>query len=73
MTTLTNHKKAVRALAPSQKEFSFVSAGADNVKKWQVCVHALLSSSTALALFVYLGIRSARLGRLYSIKWSEII
>ncbi len=34
---MRNHKKAVRALVPGQKEFSFVSAGADNMKKWQVC------------------------------------
>lgn len=36
MTTLTHHKKAVRALKMHTKEFSFVSAAADNMKKWQV-------------------------------------
>lgn len=36
MTTLTHHKKAVRALRMHPKEFSFVSAAADNMKKWQV-------------------------------------
>eukprot|EP00595_Chromulina_sp_UTEXLB2642_P003826 CAMPEP_0196767702 /NCGR_PEP_ID=MMETSP1095-20130614/41870_1 /TAXON_ID=96789 ORGANISM="Chromulina nebulosa, Strain UTEXLB2642" /NCGR_SAMPLE_ID=MMETSP1095 /ASSEMBLY_ACC=CAM_ASM_000446 /LENGTH=373 /DNA_ID=CAMNT_0042136257 /DNA_START=192 /DNA_END=1313 /DNA_ORIENTATION=+ len=35
MTTLTQHKKAVRHICPNIKEFSFVSCGADNVKKWQ--------------------------------------
>ncbi|CAM9391179.1 unnamed protein product [Choristocarpus tenellus] len=35
MTTLTHHKKAVRALKMHPKEFSFVSAAADNMKKWQ--------------------------------------
>lgn len=36
MTTLTHHKKAVRSLRMHPKEFSFVSAAADNMKKWQV-------------------------------------
>lgn len=36
MTTLTHHKKAVRALKMHPREFSFVSAAADNMKKWQV-------------------------------------
>lgn len=35
MTTLTHHKKAVRAVKMHPKEFSFVSAAADNMKKWQ--------------------------------------
>eukprot|EP00596_Hydrurales_sp_CCMP1899_P003853 CAMPEP_0119045608 /NCGR_PEP_ID=MMETSP1177-20130426/41229_1 /TAXON_ID=2985 /ORGANISM="Ochromonas sp, Strain CCMP1899" /LENGTH=455 /DNA_ID=CAMNT_0007017663 /DNA_START=119 /DNA_END=1483 /DNA_ORIENTATION=- len=35
MSTLTHHKKAVRSIAPNPKELSFVSAGADNLKKWQ--------------------------------------
>ncbi|GMI55829.1 hypothetical protein ScalyP_jg7389 [Parmales sp. scaly parma] len=35
MTTLTHHKKSVRALASHPSEFSFMSAGADNIKKWQ--------------------------------------
>ncbi|KAG5191609.1 WD40-repeat-containing domain protein [Tribonema minus] len=34
-TTLTHHKKAVRALAAGKREFSFVSAAADNMKRWQ--------------------------------------
>ena len=33
--TLTHHKKAVRDLTVSPTEFSFVTAGADNLKKWQ--------------------------------------
>lgn len=36
MTTLTHHKKAVRAVQMHPKEFSFVSAAADNMKRWQV-------------------------------------
>jgi pleiotropic regulator 1 len=36
MTTMTQHKKAVRALASSDKELTFLSGAADNVKKWQV-------------------------------------
>jgi pleiotropic regulator 1 len=35
MTTLTHHKKSVRAVIPNQKELSFVSGAADNIKKWQ--------------------------------------
>mmetsp|Transcript_14155 Transcript_14155/g.18538 ORF Transcript_14155/g.18538 Transcript_14155/m.18538 type:complete len:493 (+) Transcript_14155:31-1509(+) len=35
MTTLTHHKKAVRDVKMNPKEFSFVSAAADNIKKWQ--------------------------------------
>uniref|UniRef100_A0A7S2V5E3 Pre-mRNA-splicing factor prp46 n=1 Tax=Fibrocapsa japonica TaxID=94617 RepID=A0A7S2V5E3_9STRA len=35
LTTLTHHKKAVRAVVTHPKEFSFVSAAADNLKKWQ--------------------------------------
>lgn len=34
MSTLTHHKKSVRALASNPRELSFVSAGADNMKKW---------------------------------------
>ena len=33
--TLTHHKKAVRDLVVSPTEFSFVTASADNIKKWQ--------------------------------------
>lgn len=32
---LTNHKKAIRGLAMHPKEFSFLSASADNIKQWQ--------------------------------------
>lgn len=35
MVTLTNHKKAVRDLKMHPKEFSFLSASQDNLKKWQ--------------------------------------
>eukprot|EP00602_Paraphysomonas_sp_CaronLab_P006373 CAMPEP_0185027454 /NCGR_PEP_ID=MMETSP1103-20130426/12522_1 /TAXON_ID=36769 /ORGANISM="Paraphysomonas bandaiensis, Strain Caron Lab Isolate" /LENGTH=396 /DNA_ID=CAMNT_0027561459 /DNA_START=150 /DNA_END=1337 /DNA_ORIENTATION=- len=35
MTTLTHHKKAVRSVCVNPREFSFVSASADNMKKWQ--------------------------------------
>jgi pleiotropic regulator 1 len=35
ISTLTQHKKAVRGLCASQKEMSFISASADNIKKWQ--------------------------------------
>ncbi len=34
MTTLTNHKKSVRALAMSKRQLTFVSGGADNIKQW---------------------------------------
>jgi len=33
--TLTNHKKSVRALALHEKEFTFASGGADNIKQWK--------------------------------------
>ncbi len=35
MTTLTQHKKAVRSMAVNPREFSFASGGSDNIKKWQ--------------------------------------
>jgi pleiotropic regulator 1 len=35
MVTLTQHKKAVRDVFVNPREFSFVSASADNIKKWQ--------------------------------------
>jgi pleiotropic regulator 1 len=35
MSTLTQHKKAVRSIFVNPRELSFVSAGADNIKKWQ--------------------------------------
>ena len=33
-TVLTHHKKAVRALAAHAREFAFLSAGSDHIKKW---------------------------------------
>jgi pleiotropic regulator 1 len=36
MTTLTHHKKGVRALAACPREATFVSASADCLKKWQL-------------------------------------
>ncbi|CAN6920149.1 unnamed protein product [Brassica oleracea] len=36
MATLTNHKKAVRAMALHPKENAFVSASADNIKKFSL-------------------------------------
>jgi len=33
--TLTNHKKAVRAMVLHSTEYSFASASADNIKKWK--------------------------------------
>lgn len=35
MATLTHHKKSVRAICPSQRDMTFVSASADNIKRWQ--------------------------------------
>jgi len=35
LCTLTNHKKSVRALRIHPSEFSFLSAGSDNLKKWK--------------------------------------
>eukprot|EP00884_Botryococcus_braunii_P019417 jgi/Botrbrau1/6159/Bobra.331_2s0049.1 len=36
LATLTYHKKAVRALAHHPSEYTFCSAGADNIKKYQL-------------------------------------
>ncbi len=33
-TQLTHHKKAIRSLAQHPSEFTFISGGADNMKKW---------------------------------------
>jgi pleiotropic regulator 1 len=33
LTTLTYHKKSVRAMAAHPTEYSFATAGADNIKK----------------------------------------
>jgi pleiotropic regulator 1 len=35
MTTLTHHKKSIRALVKSDEEFTFASGAADNIKKWK--------------------------------------
>ncbi|KAJ2067412.1 hypothetical protein GGI08_001390, partial [Coemansia sp. S2] len=35
MTTLTHHKKSVRALALHPTQFGFASASSDNVKQWR--------------------------------------
>lgn len=34
-TTLTNHKKSIRSLALHPRDYTFVSAGADNIKQWK--------------------------------------
>jgi pleiotropic regulator 1 len=34
MTTLTNHKKAIRAMRANPRERTFATGAADNVKKW---------------------------------------
>jgi pleiotropic regulator 1 len=36
MCTLTNHKKSVRAMVPHSQQWSFASASADNIKKFQM-------------------------------------
>jgi WD40 repeat protein len=36
MSTLTYHKKSVRALASHPTEFAFASAAADNIKKFKL-------------------------------------
>ena len=35
VVTLTQHKKSVRSIVANPREMSFVSASADNIKKWQ--------------------------------------
>ncbi len=35
-TTLTNHKRGVRAVAMHPREFSFASASVDNIKTWSL-------------------------------------
>ena len=35
ITTLTQHKKAVRCVVANPRELTFASAAADNIKKWQ--------------------------------------
>jgi hypothetical protein len=62
MATLTHHKKAVRALAMGKREFSFVSAAADNMKRWQVrtyyCCYLLLFSVYCVHTVVCVHVRS---------------
>lgn len=36
MSTLTHHKKSVRAMAMHPKEFTFASASVDNIKKYKL-------------------------------------
>ena len=36
ITTLTHHKKSVRALASHPRDFTFVSGAADNIKQWRL-------------------------------------
>jgi len=35
MTTLTHHKKSVRSVCANPREFTFASASADGIRKWQ--------------------------------------
>ncbi|KAJ3222836.1 pre-mRNA-splicing factor prp46 [Clydaea vesicula] len=35
LSTLTHHKKGIRALAKSKNEFTFVSGSPDNIKQWK--------------------------------------
>ncbi|KAL9667712.1 hypothetical protein QQ045_002076 [Rhodiola kirilowii] len=52
MTTLTHHKKSVRALAKHLKENCFVSASADNIKKFNLpqgeFMHNMLSQQKTI-------------------------
>ena len=43
-SVLTHHKKSIRALAGHAREFAFVSAGADCLKKWALPECALVGS-----------------------------
>ena len=51
-STLTYHKKSVRALAAHPTEFAFASAGADNIKKFKLpegeFVHNMLGQQRAI-------------------------
>ena len=44
LATLTNHKKAIRSLCVNPFEFSFVTAAADNLKRWQTKDGAFLNN-----------------------------
>ena len=49
--TLTHHKKGVRAMAMHKKEFAFVSASADNIKKFSChgdFMHNMLSQQKSI-------------------------
>ncbi|MBA0681592.1 hypothetical protein Goari_023387 [Gossypium aridum] len=52
MSTLTHHKKSVRAMAPHPKEHSFASASADNIKKFSLpkgeFLHNMLSQQKTI-------------------------
>ncbi|XP_045803017.1 protein pleiotropic regulatory locus 1-like [Trifolium pratense] len=53
LTTLTNHKKSVRAMAPHPKQRAFASASADNIKKFtlpkgQFCQNMLSQHKTII-------------------------
>ncbi|CAH9085651.1 unnamed protein product [Cuscuta epithymum] len=52
MSTLTHHKKSVRAMALHPKEDAFVSASADNIKKFNLpqgkFLHNMLSQQKAI-------------------------
>lgn len=51
MHTLTHHKKGVRAMAMHKKEFAFVSASADNIKKFSChgdFMHNMLSKQNSI-------------------------
>jgi len=43
-TVLTHHKKAVRALVSHHREFTFLSGGADSIRKWALPEGVLLSN-----------------------------
>ena len=44
-STLTHHKKSVRSMAMHPKEFTFASASADNIKKWQLPTGSFLHNT----------------------------
>ncbi len=48
MTTLTNHKKSVRALCMSRRLTTFASGGADNIKLWNSKVRAVCAVCVCL-------------------------
>jgi pleiotropic regulator 1 len=52
MTTLTHHKKSVRAMCMHPKEFTFASASADNIKKFVLprgnFLHNMLSNQRTI-------------------------